>query len=167
MHMSNLEVLVLKQHEVSTPVSYEKESEATVGIGWPKLSSWKLGKKKNMWGFTSTCCSWHTGMQPDKMACCEISTSRFDVFWDAFLLTVVVESGYMNYRSLPVGSNQFLHSPLISLISKAFLVKDLPLTVHQQPWHKVTEITFSWDHCVLCDFVYWAVAAWMVELIGV
>lgn len=46
------------------------------------------------------------------------SASRLDVlsYWDAFLLTVVVKSAYINYYTLPVSLNQSDHSSLITFI---------------------------------------------------
>lgn len=41
---------------------------------------------------------------------------RFSTFWNAFLFTTVVKSGYFGYRSLPVSLSQSVYSPLTALI---------------------------------------------------
>lgn len=50
--------------------------------------------------------------------CCSPLSSRFDLLWDAFLLSTFVKSDYLGFFSLPVSSNQFSHRP--ALINKAF-----------------------------------------------
>lgn len=61
----------------------------------------KIGNKT--WrGFTNTCSYCLTGVEPDMIVCCWVSTSRFDVFWDAFSLNMFVHSSYLSCHSLPV-----------------------------------------------------------------
>lgn len=66
----------------------------------------KIGKTTRQC-FTNTFSSCLTGVEPDMIVCCWVSTSRFDVFWDAFSLDTIVESSYLSYHSLSVSSNQF------------------------------------------------------------
>ena len=49
---------------------------------------------------------------PQGLTCC--------AFWEAFLFTSNVQSGYLSYRSLSVSSNQSSHSLLTTLIDKTF-----------------------------------------------
>ena len=46
--------------------------------------------------------------------------SMFCAFRDGILHSLVVTSGYLSYRCLPIVSNQSAHSPLTSHINKAF-----------------------------------------------
>lgn len=48
-------------------------------------------------------------------------------FWDAFLLTTIVKSAYLNHHKLPVNSNQSVHS-FISIITATEWIFIFPIT---------------------------------------
>ena len=104
-------------------------------------------------------------------------------FWDAFLLTTIVHSGYLDYCSLSVSSKQSGHSLLTSLINKIFPSAELLLTVcffvhhSENPWRSaVTEILKPaclaptimpltlYPHSVENNWSSWSVSAWFYVL---
>lgn len=51
--------------------------------------------------------SWLIGVETDVAVCSySPSASEFDMFWDAFLRTMIVKSSYLRYCDLPVCSKQ-------------------------------------------------------------
>lgn len=59
---------------------------------------------------------------PQDWVCC--------AFWDTFLFTTVVNSGYLSYHCIATSSKQSGHSPLItSLVIKVMRTTELMLTV--------------------------------------
>lgn len=137
------------------------KTEATVGTGSLILDIWSLEKTSGLFPafrctllvnlhptVASDSCPWLTWVDPDMVfCCCSLKVPACCTFWDAFVLTMAVKSGFLSYCNLHVSLSDLLWSLIMTfqpteLSLTGLFLSFTPFCCARPVWLKIPEQQF-------------------------